>query len=200
MDAMDPPIAELDPFASRRRRVAPYAAAAVGVLLVALVGVLATRSPASDRDAESPLVGRAAPPLKGTTLDGATYDIDAQRGRFVLVNFFASWCQPCIIEHPELRRLAEGQEKRDDLSIVSVAFQDNDESIRRFFDRNGGDWPVLSSNQDPSKGSSVLEYGVFKLPETYLISPSGQVIYKFIGGVTADQVEAVIADAKQRGL
>jgi len=179
----------------RSRRIAPFVAAAVAVVLVAFVVVLATRSPAADRQAESPLLGRAAPPLQGTTLNGGRYDIDEQRGKFVLVNFFASWCIPCKLEHPELKRLAETHQAAGDLSLVSVAFQDDDASIRAFFRDNGGDWPVLSANQ----GRTILDYGVVKLPESYLVSPSGQVIYKFIGGVTASDVEDAIETAKAKG-
>src|SRR5206468_12588523 len=129
----------------------PWIALAVGVVIVAFIGVLATRPPAADRQAESPLLFHAAPALNGTTLDGGQYDIDAQRGRWVLVNFFASWCTPCKIEHPELRKLAEQHKSADDLSVVSVAFQDEDDKIREFFKANGGSWPVLAANQ----GSTV---------------------------------------------
>ncbi len=176
------------------RRLAPYVAAAVAVVVVALLAVLATRSPASDRETESPLLGRAAPALAGKTLNGGSFDIDNQRGKFVLVNFFASWCQPCIIEHPELKKLTDMHKEANDLTLVSVAFQDDEASIRRFFQTNGGDWPVLAGTQ----GSAVLEFGVFKLPETYLISPSGQVIYKFVGGIHAGEVESVIAQAREK--
>lgn len=178
-----------------RRRIAPFIAAAVAVVVIAFVVVLATRSPSSDRQAESPLLGHAAPPLQGATLNGGQYDIDSQRGKFVLVNFFASWCIPCKIEHPELRKLAESHKAGGDLSVVSVTFQDDDASIHKFFEENGGDWPVLAANQ----GRTSLDYGVVKLPESYLISPSGQVIYKFIGGITASDVDAAIAAAKAKG-
>jgi DsbE subfamily thiol:disulfide oxidoreductase len=179
----------------RRRRLAPWVASAVGVVVVGFLVVLATRPPAADRQGESPLLFRAAPALRGVTLDGKQFDIDNQRGKWVLVNFFASWCIPCKLEHPELRKLVEQHQPANDLSVVSVAFQDDDASIRSFFEENGGSWPVLAAGQ----GSTVLDYGVFKLPESYLVSPSGQVVHKFVGGVTAEAVDERIAAVKQAG-
>ncbi|MBN2624113.1 MAG: TlpA family protein disulfide reductase, partial [Acidimicrobiales bacterium] len=85
-----------------RGRVGLAVSVVVAVLVVAFVVVLATREPATERRAKSPLIGKVAPALVGETLDGGTFDIDDHQGRWVVVNFFATWCQPCVEEHPEL--------------------------------------------------------------------------------------------------
>jgi cytochrome c biogenesis protein CcmG/thiol:disulfide interchange protein DsbE len=179
----------------KRRRLAPFVAGAVGVVVLLLVVVLATRKPVAERDQESPLVGQAVPALAGPTLDGSTYNIDTQRGQWVLVNFFASWCAPCQVEHPELRKFADEHQAAGDASVVSVPFQDTDDAIREFFARNGGTWPVLA--QAPSE--SVFDFGVVKLPESYLVAPSGQVVAKFNGGIETAKVDEVINQITKNG-
>jgi cytochrome c biogenesis protein CcmG/thiol:disulfide interchange protein DsbE len=180
--------------ARRRRPFAPFVALAVGVVVVALFAVLATRSPASDRAWRTPLAGKVAPAIVGTTLDGSTFDLGAHRGRWVVVNFFATWCTPCIKEHPELVRFDERHRASGDAALVSVLFADTPEAARTFFAENGGDWPVVVSTER----SVAADYGFYQPPESYLIDPDGVVYGKFIGGVTDSQLEAFLQDAKAR--
>ena len=89
------------------RRLVLATVSVVAVVLVAFIVVLATREPATDRQSDSPLIGKVAPPLAEETIApaesaGTAYDLDLQRGQWVVVNFFATWCTPCITEHPEL--------------------------------------------------------------------------------------------------
>lgn len=170
-----------------RRRVAPWIATAVAAVLVAFIVVLATRDPATERAVSSPLIGKRAPAFTGVTLDGQTYDIDSKRGKFVVVNFFATWCVPCRIEHPELVRFSERHKTTGDAEVVSLAFDDSPENIREFFAEAGGDWPVIASDT----GRSILDFGVSGVPESYVIAPNGQVIAKFIG-VTDAALESLV--------
>lgn len=169
-----------------------YAATAVGVVLALLVGLLAWQVVAGyDDPVRSGLVGRAAPELAGVARDGTPVDIDRWRGSWVLVNFFASWCVPCVREHPELVEFSERH--ADDTSavpvqLVSVAFDDDPDAVGQFFDQRGGDWPVLVDNTGPI----ALDFGVRGVPESYLISPAGQVVGVFLG-VTADALDEAIA-------
>ena len=116
-------------------------------------------------------------------------DLDQHRGQWVLVNFFATWCPPCVQEQPHLVRLANDTGGR--LQIVSIAAGDTAENVTKFFAEQGGDWPVLVSGTD----AASIDYGLIKLPESYLISPEGTVVEKFAGGITAAQVERRIAAA-----
>jgi cytochrome c biogenesis protein CcmG, thiol:disulfide interchange protein DsbE len=168
-----------------RRRVGLIVSAVVAVVLVAFVAVLATREPATERRASSPLIGKVAPALAGETVDGASFDIDDHRGRWVLVNFFATWCQPCVQEHPELVRFSQAHATADDAVVVSVVYDESDLGrVRDFFAERGGDWPVLSDGLLPA-----VDYGVVKVPESYLVAPNGLVVQKYTGGVTQDMIE-----------
>jgi len=167
---------------SRRTAIVVGVVAAVALAFVAL---LATRSPA-ESGTSSAAVGRLAPPLVGTTLEGDAFDIDDLRGQWAVVNFFATWCPPCVTEHPELVRFAE--ENRGRAQVVSVAFDDTADNVEAFFRDNGGSWPVLAGDT----GDASLDYGVVKLPESYVIDPTGTVVAKLDGGVTAGELQAVI--------
>ena len=72
--------------------------------------------------------------------------------------------------------------------VVSVAFDDSAQNIRDFFDEFGGDWPVISEGTD----SLAVAYGVVAVPETYLVAPGGVIVDRILGGVTADQLDALI--------
>jgi len=175
-----------------QRRTALVAAVIVGVVLVLLVGVLATRDPATDRQADSPLIGRAAPAITEDALDGEPFDLDALRGRWVVVNFFATWCVPCRVEHPELVRFAEAHP--DDAAVVSVVFDDEPGDVQAFFEQNGGEWPVV-----PGEGTGViLDYAVSGIPESFLVAPNGVVVAKVTGGVTATGLDQIIAEVQER--
>lgn len=172
----------------RRGRLGLIVSLVVALVAVAFVAVLATREPATERRAESPLIGRVAPALSGQTLDGGTFDIDDHQNEFVVVNFFATWCAPCIEEHPELIAFDEAHRALGDAVVVSVVYDDRPENVREFFAERGGEWPVIADG-----GLAPVDYGVVKVPETYLVAPGGVVVQKYIGGVTQDLIERDIA-------
>lgn len=171
-----------------RGRMGLAVTAVVALLAVAFVVVLATREPASERRSKSPLIGRVAPALVGQTIDGGTFDLDQHRDQWVVVNFFASWCKPCIEEHPELVRFDQAHRAAGDAAVVSVVFNDRVDEVRDFFAQRGGDWPVVADS-----GDAVVHYGVVGVPETYLVAPGGEVVQKYTGGVTQAMIESDMA-------
>lgn len=171
------------------RRPARVISASLAVVLLGFVVVLATREPAQSRIADSPLIGRPAPEVSGTTLDGSTARLTTMRGRFVLLNFFATWCVPCQREHDDLMLLQQRHEAAGDLQILAVIYDDEVARVRQFFEEKGGDWPVI----DDPRGRASLELGVRGPPESFLIAPDGTVLTRFVGEVVADQVDEILA-------
>lgn len=167
----------------------------VGVVALILVAILATRSPAADRFGTNPLIGRAVPDVEGPTIDGADFDIDTMRGRWVVVNFFATWCVPCVIEHPELVKFSEEHAETGDAVVVSIAYEEEPQRLRDFFAEKGGDWPVIVGDD----ARLALDFGVTGVPESFLVDPSGRVVAHFTG-VTADGLNKIIDDYTQASL
>ncbi|MGZ4683477.1 MAG: TlpA family protein disulfide reductase [Acidimicrobiales bacterium] len=185
-DVYDDEVDELD--APRRGHLARNAALAVGVVLIALVALLATAKTNDQRQPEARILGQAVPVVQGTTLDGGSYDIDAHLGNWVVVNFFASWCTPCRVEQPELVKFDQEHRQAGGAEIVSVVFQDKEADVKAFFDQSGATWPVIVGDTS----STALNFGVTAVPESYIISPDGQVVAKF-ENVTAAELDSVIA-------
>jgi len=153
----------------RRGRAAAFIAVPVALVMVLLVVVLVSRKSAADRADFNPLVGKPAPAIVGTTLDGKPFDLDQFRGEYVVVNFFATWCIPCQQEHPDLLSFARRHTQAGDVQLVSVVIQDDPGAVRDYYAKNGGDWPVVSGDQ----GRMALDYSVIRVPDTYIIDRIG---------------------------
>jgi len=173
----------------RRRRVGPYVAVGIIALLVPLAIVFATRDTQRSTATDTAL-GEPAPAITGVGIDGEAYDLDDHRGEWVVVNFFATWCTGCVLEHPQLVEFSE-RHANGDASVVSVTFDDDVAAVKGFFAKEGGEWPVLTEGIE----GVAINYGVTAVPETYLVSPAGFVVDKLVGptGVTADALDERIA-------
>lgn len=170
-------------------RTALVIAAVLGVLMVLLVGVLATRDPSTERVTQSPLIGKLAPAVAGTTLDDRGFSLADQRGRWVVVNFFATWCTPCVVEHKDLLAFDERHRELGDAAVVSVLFDDDPDTARAFFEERGGTWPVVVDEE----GAIGVAYGVARVPESFLVAPDGTVVQRLVGGITDAQLEDLLA-------
>jgi cytochrome c biogenesis protein CcmG/thiol:disulfide interchange protein DsbE len=173
----------------RRRRTALLAACAIGALMIGFTAVLATRKSAVDQQARSPLLGKVAPALQGTDISGKPFDLTSLHGKFVLVNFFASWCVPCQHEQPQLVSFANDPSQTH--AVVGVLFEDTGGPASKFLSDNGGTWPVLGDDN----GQHALDWGVRGPPESYLLNPDGVVLAKFIGEVSASRLDQLVARA-----
>jgi cytochrome c biogenesis protein CcmG/thiol:disulfide interchange protein DsbE len=179
------------------RHTARWIAGLVLVVAAGLIAVLGTRPPATATEVFTPLLGKAAPGITGTTVSGGSFDLAADRGRWVVVNFFASWCPPCQQEEPELITFAFQHRGARDAALVGVdCCGDATASARGFLASSGATWPAVI---DPG-GQIALQYGVRDPPETFLVSPSGIVVAHIDGAVRATFLDQQIAAAKKAGL
>ena len=189
-DVVEHPVAPDESEGPTRSHVARNAALVVGAVLVLFIAVLATRKP--PEDAKNQLVGHRVPALAGPTLDGDRLDIDSLQGKWVVVNFLASWCVGCIEEHPDLIRFAEAH--RDDVQIVGVAYNDDTDALREFFRVKGGTWPIILSERN----QAAYDFGVTGVPESFVVAPNGMVV-AWSQGVTYDWLERVLAESGAGG-
>lgn len=130
------------------------------------------------------------PALRIATLDGKTFDLVEQRGKWVIVNFWATWCGPCIKEMPELSAL---DAMREHIVVIGLAYEDNTpEAMAAFMKQHPVVYPVaLVDVYDPPKDFETPR----GLPMTYIIAPDGKVAKKYTGPVTARMIEDDIAKA-----
>lgn len=194
---VDPPTVAVPPAAPppRRRHTARWIAVVVLVVAAGLVAVLATRPPAAVVEVQSPLVGKSAPPVRGLTVDGKPFALSRPPGTYVVLNFFADWCEPCQTEGPELVRFAFEHQQTGDARMVSVVFDDSTSAARSYQATLGATWPTLA---DPH-GTIALSYGVRAPPSTFLIAPDGRVVAYVVAPVTAADLDGLIARAKASG-
>ncbi|WP_247750273.1 DsbE family thiol:disulfide interchange protein [Rhizobium sp. 16-449-1b] len=125
----------------------------------------------------SALLGTKAPSLDLPPLDGANLPAltdAAVKGKLTLVNVFASWCIPCREEHPILKELA----KDSRLNIVAINYKDKNDNALGFLGELGN--PYKAIGIDP-RGQAAIDWGVYGIPESYLVGPDGTILYKRVG-------------------
>jgi cytochrome c biogenesis protein CcmG, thiol:disulfide interchange protein DsbE len=150
----------------------------IGALLVLpLMALLAISFRFDPKVVESPLIGKPAPEFTLLDLDGNTYSLSELRGKPVVINFWSTWCPPCIQEHPWLERASQQYAGR--VHFLGVIYQDDPETIRRFLRQRGAWGPALV---DPDN-RVALAYGVFGPPETFFVDAQGTIVDKVIGAV-----------------
>lgn len=151
----------------------------VGVLVITPLLIFLALSFRSDpRDIESPLIGKTAPLFTLQDLDGNVYSLEELRGQPVVINFWATWCQPCIVEHPVLVAASRRYEGR--VTFLGVIYNDKPELIRKFV-RQMGAWGPSLIDEDVSV---AIAYGVYGAPETFFIDATGTIVDKATGAVS----------------
>jgi cytochrome c biogenesis protein CcmG/thiol:disulfide interchange protein DsbE len=178
------------PPATRSRRVAPFIAGAVAIVLIALFVVLLTADKDRTESAASPLIGNVAPDSTGQLADGTPFELSRRKGSWVVLNFFTHNCVPCIREHPELVKFAEQQRDlgTNGAELYTVVRDSSQEQVDEFFAERGGDWPIV---YDPEFEFSN-DFGVTLVPETWIIDPDGFVRTRIISEVTAEGLGTMI--------
>ncbi|MBP2550369.1 cytochrome c biogenesis protein CcmG/thiol:disulfide interchange protein DsbE [Neorhizobium galegae] len=125
----------------------------------------------------SALIGKTAPSLSLPPLEGSQTPAltdAAMKGKLTLVNVFASWCVPCRQEHPMLKDLA----KDSRLTLVGINYKDRNDNALRFLGELGNPYDAIGV--DPN-GKAAIDWGVYGIPESYLVGPDGTILYKKVG-------------------
>jgi cytochrome c biogenesis protein CcmG/thiol:disulfide interchange protein DsbE len=156
--------------------------------LLLLAGWAALLLGQSGAPAGAARVGQAAPDFAMADLDGNPLRLSDLRGRPVIVNFWASWCGPCVEEFP-LLQAAAAQHRADGLAVVGIVYHDNSEAARAFMARLGASWPAA---MDP--GDQVAQsFGIYGPPETFFIDRNGVVRGRQIGQLTGADLDRQLA-------
>lgn len=130
----------------------------------------------------------AGPQLVIRTLNGKTFDLAAERGKWVIVNFWATWCSPCIAEMPAISRFVAAHK---DVAAIGLAWDRSPrDEIVKFAKKHPVDYPLAQVDMDHPPADFAAPEG---LPATYLIAPDGRVAHYFIGPVNAEMLAAAMA-------
>lgn len=137
----------------------------------------------------SALAGKTAPAVAVTPLgDGKTFsDSDLRDGTVKLVNYWASWCAPCRVEHPNLEKLA-----KDGITIYGVNYKDNADNALNFLKELGNPYAAMGAD---ASGRMALDWGVYGVPETYVIDGNGNIVLRFAGPITERVMQTTIMPA-----
>jgi cytochrome c biogenesis protein CcmG/thiol:disulfide interchange protein DsbE len=170
------------PMAKRAAYLAPVLVFA-GLLVAFAVGL--TRDP---HVLPSALIDRPAPEFSLPGLDGGEAGLAHKdlAGRVTLVNFFASWCAPCRDEHAQLMRLA----REPGVTLDGIVYKDKPAEARRFLDTLGNPYGRIGVDQ---AGTTAIDFGVYGVPETYLVDGAGRIRWRHVGPLSrADVAETLL--------
>jgi cytochrome c biogenesis protein CcmG/thiol:disulfide interchange protein DsbE len=149
----------------------------------------------------SALIGHPAPqtplpPLPGLNQAGAEVpglDPATFKGKVSVVNVWASWCIPCHDEAPLLTELAK--DKR--LQLIGINYKDSPDNARRFLGRYGNPYGIVGVD---GNGRAAIEWGVYGVPETFIVGREGTIVYKLVGPVTPDNIDTVLKAEIEKAL
>jgi len=159
--------------------------------VLAAIFLLRLESTGDPQAIPSVLVGKPAPdstlpPLAGAAVPGLSRADLA--GRITLVNIFASWCVPCREEHPQLVEIARDPRIR----LVGIDYKDSPENALRLLNEMGNPYAAIGVD---TKGRAAIDWGVYGVPETFIVGPDGTIRQKFIGPIGPDALSTVIRPA-----
>lgn len=193
---------DIPPTSPRRRS---WLVAAPVVVFAGLAAIFWFRLGSGDPSRiPSALIGRPAPQTRLPALDGLVstgtpvpgLDPAALQGRVSVVNVWASWCVPCHDEAPLLLTL--GKELRaQGVQMIGINQKDAPDNARRFLGRYGNPFDIVGVD---GNGRASIEWGVYGVPETFVVGRDGRITYKLIGGVTPENVESKLRPAIVKAL
>jgi cytochrome c biogenesis protein CcmG/thiol:disulfide interchange protein DsbE len=164
------------------------------VIITPAAGVLALLAygfTTNPREIPSPFLGRPAASFSVPLFNGRRFSLDEHQGKVVLVTFWASWCVPCRDEAPRLEAVWRAYRDRG-VVVVGVNVQDAEPAARRFIEEFGLTFP----NGPDAGGRVAIDYGVYGIPELFVVGRDGRITYKHVGAVS----EVVLARRIDEGL
>ncbi len=169
------------------------AALAVGVLALALIVVFGIRTHLSTQAGPTTLGGRSAPLIAGTDLvSGDPISLHSLHGRYVVVDFFASWCGPCLAEEPQIEAFTFAHRNDAHVGFLGVDIDDSTNNAKDFFARYGATWPAVVD----LTGSIAQSYGVTQPPELFLVDPAGKIVSSISQQVDATELSNWVTSAE----
>jgi cytochrome c biogenesis protein CcmG, thiol:disulfide interchange protein DsbE len=151
----------------------------------------------------SALIGRevpafALPPVEGLPDKPGFSDADLRQGKVTLVNVFASWCVPCHQEHELIMRLsADPALSRAGVRLFGLAYKDDPANIRGFLAEAGDPFAKIGADR---KGRTAIDWGVYGVPETFIVKDDGTIAYRFVGPISAESYRDVILPEIEKAL
>jgi cytochrome c biogenesis protein CcmG/thiol:disulfide interchange protein DsbE len=165
-------------------------------LSLAVLFLMQLLSGRNEADVPSALIGQAAPPTDLPPLDGMSLpglQSKSFAGHVTLVNVFASWCAPCREEHPVLLALA--QDRR--YALVAMNYKDKPENARRFLGDLGNPFSAIGVDE---AGRTAIDWGVYGVPETFIVGKDGRIAYKHVGPLSPDSVRTELLPQVEKAL
>lgn len=157
-------------------------------IIIPIVAILFLNLGRNPHKVDSPLIGRDLIEFKLREVgSGAPMDIASLKGKPMVINFWATWCQPCYAEHGVLTRSARMM--GSDVQFVGVVFDDEESRILKFLDENGRAYPTLVDEG----GKVAIAYGVYGVPETFFVDRGGRIVAKHEGPLTDAMLSTYIA-------
>lgn len=165
---------------------------AVGLAVtVPLLGLLLLNIGRNPSQIQSPLIKKPAPDVRIRNLEGGgSLQLSSLRGRPVVINFWATWCIPCIQEHAALTASAR---TNPDVTFLGVVYEDTTENAVRFLAQRGRGYNSYSDDD----GKAAIAFGVYGVPETFFIDAKGVIIDKYVGPLDDDTLFAKLAAARK---
>ena len=175
-------------------RIAALAVAAVVIVFGVVLALNVGSDPQADAK-QSHLVGKPAPNFDLPKLTGGRVTLADIAGKTAIVNFWNTWCAPCISEEPRLKAFYEANKDNPDFVMIGIVRRDETDAVRAHVKKNGIGWTIAL---DPGN-VAALDFGTRGQPETYAISPSGVVAAAKYGEMLPGELEKFLAYARDQG-
>ena len=148
------------------------------VVLAALIALFAIGLQKDPTKIPSPLIGKPAPTFNLPTMDRRGFSAADLKGKVTVVNFWASWCTPCLEEHPVLLELS-----RSGVTIVGMNYKDQPTDAQAWLSQHGNPFQLVAQDLD---GRVAIDWGVYGVPETFIVDAQGTIVHKQVGPLTPE--------------